>query len=720
MSEVKIMARTMANSVLSNQTYLPISFIKNQGQEDERTYFSTHVQNRKVFCSSDRITLVELEQVETPSAFHDSHNSDELRNGVALQLSFTGANAELAPEGVTELSGRHNYLRGADQSQWTSGVLHYKSLFYSSVWDGVDLEIHGSKTGLKMNWVLDNPAKASDIVLHWAGADSLTIDETGNLLVHHFLGTLTDLFPYAYQEINDEKVSVDCTYLLNNDFNVGFELNGSYDPELPLIIDPFVQFTTYLGGSNTSNARAVSVDSSNCAYIAGQTDSINFPTTLGAFQIEISGNYDAFVTKFSADGSSLLYSTYLGGSSYDIAYGITVDSEGIAYITGYTISTDFPITPGTYQTTLGGLGAGFVTKLAADGANLIYSTYLGGEAYTNSYCITIDAESQAYVAGDTDSSTFPVTSNAFQSSLNGDYDSFLTIFSADGVNLIYSSYFGGSSGDYVYGIAIDSQKNIHICGDTYSTDFPVTPGAFQTANVSNLYTGFLSKFAVNGESLIYSTYLGGTLSSVVSDISINSSDCACVTGQTYCQDFPVTPNAFQQNNGYLNDANGFISILSTDGSALVASTYLGGSTPTLLSRQIAPTGDDGAGIAVNKADLIYITGSTNSSDFPTTPLVIPSAYSGNSDAFISILSKDLSSLLVSYYLGGTFQDFGMAIVVDATGALYATGYTNSTDFPTTEGAYQENSIGFLNAYLTKATFPFVFYSRASLTLQGLF
>lgn len=714
------MTNLSTHSAANNKVKLPLSFIKNQGQEDDRSHFSTNVQGRKVFCSSDRITLVELEQVNLPSDPVERHNlAEEIRNGVALELSFTGADTELVPQGITELPGRHHYLKGTDQNQWTGGVLHYKALRYTAVWEGVDLELYGSEAGLKMNWVLNDPSKVSSVALHWAGAESLKLEDAGNLLVHHALGSLTDPAPYAYQEIDGQKVTVDCTYRLDGDFDIGFEISGAYDTGLPLVIDPAVQFTTLLGGSTWNSGRNVAVDSSGCAYVVGETDSIDFPTTPGAFQTALAGMYNAYVTKFSADGSSLIYSTYLGGSDYDDGSGIAVDSGGFAYVAGYTSSPDFPVTPGAYQTTLMGYGAGFITKLAADGASLIYSTYLGEDS--SCFCIAINAVGHAYVAGGTESSTFPVTPGAFQSALGGSNDAFVTKISADGASLIYSTYLGGSEYDVVYSIAVDSEQCAHVCGDTYSTNFPVTLGAFQTANTSASYTGFVTKLAADGESLIYSTYLGGTLGSVATGIAINPGDCACVTGQTYCQDFPVTPSAFQLTNGYADDANAFISILTTDGSALLASTYLGGSIPVpILIRQSIPTGDSGAGIAVNRAGLIYVTGRTSSLNFPTSPSIIPSSYGGGySDAFISILSKDLSSLWVSYYLGGSESDFGSGIAVDSSGALYAAGSTDSPDFPTTEGAYQETLSGDFDAYLTKAQF-FVFYNRASMTIQGLF
>lgn len=400
------MTSETTNLTADDKIRMPFFFTKNSGQEDARAYFTADHKDHRLFFSSDRITVVELEPVEkqeTPQ--HDLSNrvesSENLRSGVALELAFIGAKQGLTPEGISKLPGKCHYFRGGDQTKWKTGVSIYEGLRYPAVWEGVDLEIFGVESSLKMNWVLDNPARVSSIQLHWAGADSLKVDEAGNLLIGHALGTLTDLVPYAYQETEKGKVPVGCSYRLDNDLSFGLQLDGMYDANLPLVIDPILQYTTYLGGSGRDSGLGISVDSQGFAYVTGYTESTEFPVTPGAFQTTFAGSHDVYITKFAPDGGSLVYSTFLGGSSVQTGYGIALDAAGCAYVAGGTRSTDFPVTPGAFQTTLPGSDAVFVSKISANGDSLVYSTYLGGSGADNCYSIAVDEVECAYVTGST-------------------------------------------------------------------------------------------------------------------------------------------------------------------------------------------------------------------------------------------------------------------------------------------------------------------------------
>ena len=304
---------------------------------------------------------------------------NEPRNGVALELSFINPNNNLIPVGVAQQEGYHHYFRGNEAAKWLSCVPHYKELLYHSVWDGVDLEVTANKDGMKMNWLLDMSARISSIRLHWAGAESLELDTDGNLLVHHALGTLTDLAPIAYQEINGIRIPVNYSYRLYDNFEYGFELTGDYSTGSPLVIDPILQYATYLGGSLIQIGESIAAVDQGHGYVTGRTLSINFPLTPGAFQTTLPSTTSSsgFITKFSPDGSSLIYSTYLGGSNTDVSNGIAIDTQRHAYVTGISSSTDFPVTPGAFQTSFIN-NAVFVTKLSIDGGSLVYSTFLAG------------------------------------------------------------------------------------------------------------------------------------------------------------------------------------------------------------------------------------------------------------------------------------------------------------------------------------------------------
>jgi hypothetical protein len=697
------MQNIKTNSKPVDNIKLPHSFVKNNGQEDSRALFTTAFKGRRIFFSSDRITSVELEPIEEhlpepedfPVTFHES---EEPRNGVALELSFINANTDLTPEGVTQQSGYHHYLKGVDSSKWKNGVPHYKELSYPAVWEGVDLELSASPDGMKMNWKLDSPDRVSSVRLHWAGADSLEIDEKGNLLVHHALGTLTDLYPIAYQEIDGERKPVDCVYRLYGSFDLGFELTGNYLENTPLIIDPILTYATYLGGSLTDDARGIAVDTGGCAYVTGFTTSIDFPVTPGAFQTTYGGGQDAFVTKFASNGGSLIYSTYLGGSGIDTGFAISLDTQQCAYVTGLTRSADFPTTPGAFQTTPGGI---FVTKLAVDGESLIYSTFLGNTLSGSGSGIAVDSEGSAHVAGYTNDPNFPTTPGAFQTTKIGILDTgFITKLSADGESLIYSTFLGGSNQDYSYDIAFDTQYHVLVTGVTNSPDFPVTASAYQTTNTST--SAFVTKLALDGSALIYSTFLSGSANSAGYSISVDSSGNACVTGRVYSTGFPVTPGAFQITYGG-GPVNTFASKLSSGGESLLASTYLGGNSS-----------DPNYGGTIDTQGRIYATGYTSSPNFPLTPEVIPSILDGGSNIYISIFSTDLTKLLVSYCLGG---GVGYNVATGPEGAVYATGETFSTAFPATPGAYQTTLNGTGDAFVTKT--GFAYYRQASVEIEGL-
>ena len=687
------MQNIITNRFNEYKTRLTLSFVKNNGQEDSRALFTTSHKGRRLFFSSDRITSVELEPIEEPLP-----ESEDLQRGVAVELSFVNANPNLIPEGITPQPGCHHFYRGNDSLKWRNGIPHYKELRYPAVWEGVDLELSASSDGMKMNWILDEPNRVSSIRLHWAGADSLELDSTGNLLIHHALGALTDLSPIAYQEIDGERKPVDCVYRLYGSFDLGFELTGNYLENTPLIIDPILTYTTYLGGSLTEDARGIAVDTQGCAYVTGFTTSIDFPVTPGAFQATTGGGQDAYVTKFASNGGSLIYSTYLGGSGIDNGYAISLDTQGCAYVTGLTRSADFPTTPGAFQTTPGGV---FVTKLSVDGESLIYSTFLGSTLSGSGFGIVVDFEGCAHVTGYTSDTNFPTTPGAFQTTKIGILDSaFITRLSADGESLIYSTYLEGSNQDYGYDMALDTQNHVLVTGVTNSPDFPVTAGAYQTTNTST--SAFVTKLALDGSALIYSTFLSGSANSAGYSISVDSSGNACVTGRVYSNGFPVSPGAFQVTYGG-GPVDTFASKLSPGGESLLASTYLGGNNTDL-----------NYGGTIDAQGRIYATGYTSSPNFPLTPEVIPSILDGGSNIYISIFSTDLTKLLVSYCLGG---GVGYNITTGPEGAVYATGETFSTAFPATPGAYQTTLNGTVDAFVTKT--GFAYYRQASVEIEGL-
>jgi hypothetical protein len=494
---------------------------------------------------------------------------------------------------------------------------------------------------------------------------------------------------------------------LSADFQI-----GNYDRSRPLIIDPTMEYSTYLGGGGPDGAgnrggtdedgnAALAVDEDGNAYIAGDTRSANFPTAAGAFQTTPDSELDAFVSKLSPDGKTLIYSTYLGGADDDTALGIAVDGDGRTYVAGETYSPNFPTTAGAFQTiqpSSTGASDGFVTRLSADGKSLSYSTYLGGDDFDKAVAVAVDSLARVYVTGNTSSGDFPTTAGAFDTTLpGGSWDAFACRLNADGKTLSYSTFLGGSDGfDDGLAIAVNSTFNTYVGGATSSTNFPTTAAAFQTDQDSR--DGFVTKLSPDGKSLVYSTYLGGSgkedffaPSDEVTGIAVDADGNAFVVGRTASTDFPTTAGAFQQNGGL---ADAFISKLTADGSGLLFSTYLGGATA-----------DFGQSIALGDGGSAWVTGITYSVAFPKTADAGQLSNNGGGDAFITNVSADGTTLLYSSFLGGSGRDYGLGVAADTSGAVFAAGYTGSANFPVTAGAFQTTPRGGGDLFIVKFASP---------------
>jgi len=676
---------------------LPLAFIKNQGQVDKEVLYYLKGREGTIYFTKYGIVydLIKKEgkskaqgagglesETASPGAESTTQETPETVSRLSFTLKPQGANPDVQVVPLDELPGKVNYFIGNDSTKWHTSIPIYKEVIYQDLYPGIDLKVYGTNQQMEYDFIVNPGADPNKISLAGEGIDGLEVDPEGNLLIKTAITDIKHLKPTIYQEIEGKTQTVEGSFqILNN--RIGFDIKN-YNKDYPLTIDPLtLTYSTYLGGNNTEDGKGIAVDSQDCAYVTGYTYSSDFPTA-NAYDSSYNTNIDAFVTKFTAAGNALSYSTYLGGSYNDQAYGIAVDSSGCAYITGFTSSSNFP-TANPFQGTKGGSYDVFVTKLTAAGNALSYSTFLGGGGDDYGYGIAVDSSGCAYVTGKTPSYNFPIT-NAYDSSYNNNTDVFVTKFTASGNALSYSTFLGGSNIDYGYGIAVDSSGCAYVTGYTISSDFP-TANAFQGTRPGNRDV-FITKFSAAGNALSYSTYLGGSSDDEGYGVAVDNSGRLYVTGYTKSSNFP-TANAFQGTIGTYNDA--FATKLTAAGNALSYSTYLGGNG-----------GDTGYGIAVDSSGCAYVTGGTGSLNFPTVN-ALQGTRSGGGDAFATKFTAAGNALFYSTYFGGSGDEPGHGIAVDSSGCAYITGYTNSNNFPTAN-PYQGTKGSSVDAFVSKFTF----------------
>ncbi|MFH1374826.1 MAG: SBBP repeat-containing protein [bacterium] len=694
-------------TVMKGLSSMPLAFTENQGQWDEKVLFRANAGGATMWFSRDGAYYQFTRHI--PTSNYSSVIASDLRNRgnlphslnvtlsgvegrpnqpdsletIMIKANFVGSNPNPHMVGENMLEYKCNYFLGNDPAKWRTDVPNYSAILYEGVYPGIDLKYYGNGKQMEYDFIVSPGSDPSQIMVRYEGAKSLSVDAAGRLVVETDWGEVIEQRPVVYQVSGGDHVSLVGEYVLKGDRTFGFELGSGYDRNLPVVIDPVLEYSTYLGGGDTDYGYGIAADASGAAYVTGVTKSSDFPTE-NPYQTDQLGS-DVFVTKLSSSGNSLVYSTYLGGSDGDHGRGITVDASGAVYVTGSTGSTDFP-TENPYQTDQGKSDV-FVTKLGSSGNSLVYSTYLGGSDTDNGSNIAVDASGAAYVTGRTESTNFP-TENPFQTNLRGYSDAFVTKLSSSGNNLVYSTYLGGSIDERGYGIAVDASGAAYVTGEVkWSTSFP-TENPYQ-ANLLGHTDAFVTKLSNSGSSLVYSTYLGGSNGDLGYGIAVDASGAAYVTGKTLSPDFP-TENPYQSPPGDFNP-DAFVTKLSSSGSSLVYSTYFGGSSV-----------DEGHGIAVDASGVAYVTGTTLSTDFPTeNPF---QTYQGHFDVFVTKLGSAGSSLVYSTYLGGSNSDLGYGIAVDASGAAYVTGQTYSTDFPT-ENPYQTDQNSY-DAFIAKFVEPY--------------
>ncbi|GIH05472.1 hypothetical protein Rhe02_35390 [Rhizocola hellebori] len=647
---------------------LPLTFVQNRGQADARVRYLAHGSRYGFFFTPDSLVMSLLQR--------------DGATGVNLCLDFVGANPDVAVAAANQAPGLASYLRPGSPA----GLPTFGEIVYQDLWPGVDMAVTGTDGVLKYEFRVAPGAGVDDIRLAYRGAEGLTVDETGGgLVVDTAIGALRDTPPVSYQVIEGKRIPVSSRYLLAGEQSYGFAVDG-YDPARELVIDPGLEYSTFLGGFGNQSGAAIEVDAAGNAYVTGFTQSPTFPTTPGAFDRtgSASNDLDAFISKLNPAGTALVYSTFLGGTNFEWGRDLAIDAAGNAYVAGQTKSSNFPTTGGAFDRTFNvdtcprcGIDQydAFVTKLNPTGSALVYSTFLGGFDIDDILSLAIDGSGQAYVAGQTVSSNFPMTAGAFDTTANGGYDAFVAKFNATGSALVYSTRLGGADNELPGGIDVDSAGNAVIGGATRSADYPTTPGSLQPVHSGgdflDLFEGFVTKLNPAGSALVYSTFLGGNKQDSVGEVILDAAGNTYLSGGTMSPAFPTTPGTFDPV--FDGTSESFAAKLNPAGSALIYSTFLRGA---------------GAGLGAITADgSVWLGGGAGPSAF-LTPDAWDSQFSGGTtDAYLAKLNPTGTALVYATFLGGTDNEGIADLALDPAGNVYMTGSTRSADFPTTAGAF---------------------------------
>lgn len=681
-------ATAQRDRLLKSYGRFPMFFIENMGQVAEEVKFYETGSSHATFFTEDGMVLAlhksTEKQTRTPEQRGPKEVNEKKATTEALRLRFKGANKNIRITGEDKLPGHVNYLIGRDVSEWEKDIPTYRTITYNEVYKNIDIRFYGNNKEIEHDVIVRPGGDISALEFAYEGIKGLRVTDAGDLEVTLTSGKIIQKRPIIYQTLKGERVPVDGSYRIlrqeDGHYSYGFKV-ASYDRTKTLVIDPVLLYSTYLGGSNGEAGYGITIDNSGAAYITGYTISPDFPV-VGPVQGFGGSTYsDAFVTKINPAGSAIVYSTFLGGSAADEGLGIVLDSSGAAYVAGKTASPDFPVLSAA-QPVHGGVIDVFVTKLNPAGNAIIYSTFLGGSDEDWANAIALDSSANAYITGFSLSMDYPLAA-PLQAAIGGPLDTFITKLAPTGDAIVYSTYLGGSRGEYGFGIAVDSAGAAYVTGSTSSTDFPTAAPIQSTLRGKN--DAFITKINAAGSALLYSTYLGGNDEEAGNAITIDSTGAAYVTGMTFSADFPlVIP--LQGVFGGISDA--FITKLSPTGSSYTYSTYLGGDDY-----------DSAFGIAVDSLGAAYVAGYTFSMDFPLID-ALDASFGGKDEAFVTEITPDGAAIVYSTYIGGQDLDYGFAIAVDEGGSAYVTGNTLSTDLPLMDPLQPMNG-GYYDAFISK-------------------
>ena len=688
---------------------LPVSYEYNLGQADLRYQFVARTAGLTLYLTPTEAVL----DVRDWLGY----------TGSVLRAELVGANPDAKPKLASKPDTLANFFIGADASKWLTGVPVYSHVRYSEVYPGIDVDYHGGNGILEHDFIVAPNADPGRIMMAFHGSDGVRVDPDGNLEITIAGKKVSWNKPVLYQETASGRRRIEGAYRLQADGRAGFSI-GVYDRSKPLIIDPVVQYVTYVGRADLDILTRTGADASGNIYLTGYTRDPSFPVSPGAYVANAAGatTGNVIVAKLNPEGTGVSYITQFGGADRDYGVGLAVDASGNVFLAGVTESDNFPTTPGALKTTFtsqsSNRGHCFVTKLNPAGNALVYSTYLGGRGTDRCYSVALDSAGNAYVTGLTNSTDFPVTEGAPQSTYRGSgttvmlprilpaspgSDAFVAKLNPAGSAIVYATFLGGSDNEVGTAIAVDAQGNAYVGGVTSSTNFPVSQGAAQTAFGGNqgqsefqYGDGFVVKLNPTGDRVIYSTYLGGRQTDFLLGLAVDAQGSAYVTGGTTSTNFPTTAGSLQPvykglgGETRLPAGDAFLTKIAPNGQSFTYSTYLGGSRD-----------DRAVSLAVDAAGKVWVAGHTLSTDFPTTGDALQRTLAGQpptdmlfvGDAFLTQIDAAGAAILSSTLLGGRGGDVATSVNVLPDNSVVVAGLTASDNLPVTTGAYQRQAYG---------------------------
>ena len=640
---------------------MPISFEQNRGQGAKEAEF----------VARGTGYYMEVGRQGSRMVLRDEAGSADVRT------SLVGAEREAKFSGEADLPGHSSYFRGKDSAKWITGLANYGRVRAAGVYSGIDLIYYGNQAQLEYDFVVAPGADAGRIRMHFDGVDSVAKEPSGDLTLRTAAGNLVQHKPDVYQLVNGARRPVESEFRLAGTGDVSFRI-GPYDHSLPLVIDPVLVFSSFLGGRDLDAGNAVAADNAGNMYMTGTT----FSTP--------KGDSDALVRKISPDGASFVYTADVGGSDNDYGNGIAVDANGSAFVGGRTGSLDFPVAS-AFQKQNYGVNNAYVLKLDPAGTTLLFSTYIGGGNDDRGYAVAVDTQGSVYLTGISTSTDFPTNDGAFQRNNRGGIDAFVAKFGFDGT-AIYSTLLGGGSDDRANGIAVDLKGNAYVVGETFSDSFPQANPPFQHSRHGSL-DAFVAELNPDGSQLVFSTFSGGSGDDSAGGVAVDLAGNVYVVGSTTTdKGFDVPGRSYGTSyNGGASDI--FVSKYTPGGQSLAWTTFLG-----------SHGGDYGNAISVDANGTVYVAGDTDSNQYPVTRDAVQGNRGGGVDAVLSVLDTNGQNLLYSSFYGGSGDDSAVGLAVNSRGDLFVTGSTTSPDLAISQGAVQSlPGGGASDAFLAKVS-----------------